>query len=156
MTIQFLDQRISIHNDGFGGTEPLDDLPILIGDIGLQVVAANPANTSNVRVLLTGTANVALSGSPEEPGPTVVSLTVERGGDGTAGTGVMILNQQFEISAFSPFFPISVSAADFPPAAAVLAGEIRYVLFIASDGDVALILNGPVVFNGVAAAGTTT
>jgi hypothetical protein len=156
MAIQILDQRISLHNDSFGGTEPIDNLPILIGDIGLQVGAAIPLNTSDVRVSLSGTVGIAL-GAVSEPGPepTVVSLTVERGGDGTAGTGVTILNQQFEVLQAGPFFPISVTASDFPPAAAVLAGEIRYTLFIASDGFFSLIVTGPVAFNGSAAAGTT-
>ncbi|NBD24744.1 hypothetical protein [Paenibacillus glycinis] len=155
MAIQFLDQRLSMHNNGFGGEEPLSDLPLLIGDIGLQVVGAIPLNTSDVRVLLTGTAGIAFSGPPPEEGPTVVSLSVERGGDGTAGTGVTIWNQQFEIEQPGVLFPISVSAADFPPALDVLAGEIRYVLFIATDGFIDLILSGPAAFNGVAVAGTT-
>ncbi|MFC4809812.1 hypothetical protein [Paenibacillus sp. GCM10023250] len=156
MAIQFLDQRISIHSDNFGGTQELSTLPLLIGDIGLQVGAANPANTSNVRVALTGTAVIDFVTVVEPPAePTVVSLTVERGGDGTAGTGVTILNQQFEISALGPLFPISVTAADFPPAADVLAGQIRYTLFIASDGPIDLMLTGPAVFNGTAAAGAT-
>ena len=156
MAIQFLDQRLSMHNNSFGGTEPLSDLPLLIGDIGLQVVGAVPLNASDVRVALTGTAGIAFAGPPPEEGPTVVSLSVERGGDeGTAGTGVTIWNEQFEIVQPGVLFPISVSAADFPPALDVLAGEIRYVLFIATDGFIDLVLSGPAVFNGVAVAGTT-
>ncbi|SDW80888.1 hypothetical protein [Paenibacillus sp. CF384] len=159
MPIQFLDSRISIHSNEFGGSDPLSDLPLLIGDIGLQVLAAIPLNTSNVRVALTGTAVIdfAPAVEPEEGilDPTVVTLTVERGGDGTAGTGVTILNEQFEIYRWSTLFPISVSAADFPPAADVLGHQIRYTLFIAVDGYFSLVLGGPAVFNGIASAGTT-
>ncbi|QHW31394.1 hypothetical protein GZH47_11435 [Paenibacillus rhizovicinus] len=161
MSIQFLDSRISIHRDDFGGSQPLSTLPILVGDIGLQVLAAIPANTSNVRVSLSGTVVVDFAPPVEPtlelpPGPTVITVTVERGGDGTAGTGVTILNEQFNIRVFSALFPISVTAADFPPAADVLAQEIRYTMFVATDGFFDLILTGPAVFNGIAAAGTTT
>ncbi|SFS51424.1 hypothetical protein [Paenibacillus sp. BC26] len=159
MPIQFLDSRISVHSNDFGGSEPLDNLPILIGDIGLQVLGAIPLNTSNVRVALTGTAVIdfAPAVEPEEGilDPTVVTLTIERGGDGTAGTGVMILNQQFNIYRWSTLFPISVSAGDFPPAADVLGQQIRYTLFIATDGYFSLVLAGPAVFNGIASAGST-
>ncbi|QHT59447.1 hypothetical protein GXP70_05315 [Paenibacillus lycopersici] len=160
MSNQFLDSRISIHSDDFGGTTPLSTLPLLVGDIGLQVLAANPLNTSNVRVSLTGTVVVDFAPGTEPtnelpPEPTVISVTVERGGDGTAGTGVMILNEQFNIRQYGTLFPISVTAADFPPAADVLAQQIRYTMFIARDGFFDFILIGPAVFNGIASAGTT-
>ncbi|MBP3961981.1 hypothetical protein [Paenibacillus lignilyticus] len=160
MPNQFLDSRISIHRNDFGGDEPLDNLAILIGDIGLQVGAAVPLNTNNVRVSLTGTAVIDFAPSVEPTlelplEPTVVSLFVERGGDGTPGTGVTILSEQFNIHFWSALFPISITAADFPPAADVLTGQIRYTLFIARDGFFDLVLIGPAVFNGIASAGST-
>ncbi|WP_308635514.1 hypothetical protein [Paenibacillus silvisoli] len=159
MTIQFLDSRISIHSNDFGGSTPVTDLPLMVGDIGLQVVAANPLNTSNVRVSLSGTVFVDFAppptGEPTVPVSQTIAISVERGGDGGAGTGVQILNQQFFIVPGHPLYPISVTAADFPPAADVLTGQIRYVMYVATDGGVDLVLAGPAVFNGLAAAGTT-
>ncbi|WP_308635515.1 hypothetical protein [Paenibacillus silvisoli] len=155
MSIQFLDSRISIHSNQFGGSTPVTDLPLMVGDIGLQVVAANPANTSNVRVSLTGTVFVDFGAAQLVPEPQVITVFVERGGDGGAGTGVQILVQQFDIAVGHPLYPISVTAADFPPAADVLAGQIRYVMYVATDGGIPLVLSGPAVFNGVASAGTT-
>ncbi|REE80988.1 hypothetical protein A8990_12034 [Paenibacillus taihuensis] len=84
MAIQILDERISIHNNSFGGSEPLSTLLLLIGDIGLQVVAANPLNTNNVRVSLVGTANIDFAPpTAETPESGTISLFLERGGDGT-------------------------------------------------------------------------
>lgn len=156
MAIQFLDERISIHSNSFGGSEPLSTLLLLVGDIGLQVVAANPLNTNNVRVSLVGT--VSISSAPptaETPEPGTISLFLERGGDGTPGTGVTIWQEQFDIQPNASLFPISITAADFPPAADVLTGQIRYVLFIGADSPFSLVLDGPAVFNGSATAGTT-
>ncbi|WP_127534408.1 hypothetical protein [Paenibacillus kobensis] len=153
MAIQFLDERISVHRNNSTGAEVLSATPLLIGDIGLQTGAAVPAgNASLVRVALTGTVGV---GVVEEVAPTV-TLTIERNSNGTAGTGVVILTDTFNIGFSSSLPPFSVSGGDFPPAAAVTAGagEIRYSLFLSVD-TTGVVLTGPAVFNGSASAGTT-
>ncbi|WP_116190248.1 hypothetical protein [Paenibacillus taihuensis] len=66
-----------------------------------------------------------------------------------------IWQEQFDIQPNSSLFPISITATDFPPAAAVLTGQIRYSLFIGADSPFSLVLSGPAVFNGSASAGTT-
>ncbi len=54
MTIQFLDQRISVISQG--GPAILIPLapvaPLVIGDIGIQTAGVLPANANNVRVEL--------------------------------------------------------------------------------------------------------
>ncbi|MCD1257998.1 hypothetical protein B5M42_003970 [Paenibacillus athensensis] len=154
MGIQFLDQRISIHRSDSDGTTVLSATPLFIGDLGLQVLAAIPAgNTSNVRVALDGTVGIGTDTGIQA----TIRLTVERNSNGTAGTGVVILTESFPTAGMTVIPPISVTAADFPPAAAVLAGQIRYTLFIAVHvAEGTITLTGPVVFNGSASAGTTT
>ncbi|WP_219837205.1 hypothetical protein [Paenibacillus sp. R14(2021)] len=98
---------------------------------------------------------VKYESEPELLDPTVVSLFVQRGGDGTLGTGTQILFQQFDVRLLSTLYPISITAADFPPAADVLTGQIRYSLFIATDGFIDFVVSGPAVFNGIAVAGST-
>ncbi|QJD86507.1 hypothetical protein [Cohnella herbarum] len=154
MSIQFLDERLSIHRSDSSGTEILTATPLFIGDIGLQVLAAIPAgNAANVRVALNG-----IVGIQTDIGVfATINLTVERNSTGVAGTGVTILTESYSTEGVASFPPISVSAGDFPPASAVLAGQIRYTLFISvTDTESSLGLKGPVVFNGSASAGVTT
>ncbi|MBW7476183.1 hypothetical protein K0T92_15675 [Paenibacillus oenotherae] len=152
MSIVFLDERISIHSNNSNGTDPLSTTPLLIGDIGLQTGGAiHSGNAANVRIALEGTVGLTVD-TEAEP---VITLTIERNGSSTAGTGVLIHQQVFDTDFIRVFSPLSITAGDFPPAAAVLAGEIRYTLFISSTSD-AIILSGPVAFNGSASAGTTT
>jgi len=153
LAIQFLDERLSVHRNNSTGTEAVTTTPLLIGDIGLQTVAAVSAGNSGlVRVALTGIAGIAF-GIEETAN---ITLTIERNGTGTAGTGTVIYTDMFFIgdSTFD-IPPISVVAGDFPPASVVAAGEIRYSLFISADVDTGVTLMGPAVFNGSASAGTT-
>lgn len=150
MPITFVDQRISIHSNNSSGTTGLTTTPLLIGDIGLQTVSvANTPNAANVRVALDGTANV--SGDVELFA--TITLTIERNGTSTPGTGTLIYTEVFNTFGMASFSPLSITAGDFPPALAVNAGEIRYTLFIASSGGATL--RGPVGFNGTAAAGNS-
>ncbi|WP_127534407.1 hypothetical protein [Paenibacillus kobensis] len=152
MANQFLDKRLSVHRNDSAGTDFLSTTPLLIGDIGLQTGAAVPTgNAANVRVALTGTVGILNDVAVVDD----ILLTVERNGNGTAGTGVVILTEAFNTNGAPIAAPFSITAGDFPPAAAVIAGEIRYSLFISATGTGTVPLRGPVVFNGSASAGTT-
>ncbi|PWV92462.1 hypothetical protein DFQ01_13523 [Paenibacillus cellulosilyticus] len=153
MAIQFLDERLSVHRNNSAGAEPITTTPLFIGDIGLQTLAAAPAgNADLVRVALTGIAGVALGVEQTAN----ITLTIERNGTGTAGTGTVIYTDTLFLGGGSfDTPPISVVAGDFPPANVVEVGQIRYSLFISSDTDTGVTLNGPAVFNGSASAGTS-
>jgi len=153
MSIQFLDERISVNRSNSAGVVPLTTTPLFVGDIGLQVLAAIPTgNAANVRVALSGTVGIRML----DTGIFVdVTITVERNSNGTPGTGVVVLTEALSTMGVGAFSPISVNAGDFPPAADVLAGQIRYTMFVQSSGD-GVVLRGPVVFNGSASAGVTT
>ncbi|EFM12379.1 conserved hypothetical protein [Paenibacillus curdlanolyticus YK9] len=153
MTIQFLDGRLSVNRNDSSGTDGITDTPLLIGDIGLQTgAAALLGNEGDVRVALTGTVGIVVDGVVAE-----LTFTIERNGTSAPGSGVLILTEAFNTGGVNTIGPVSISAGDFPPAADVLAGEIRYTLFVSAtitEGNIAL--SGPVVFNGTAFAGTTT
>ncbi|SET12161.1 hypothetical protein [Paenibacillus sp. NFR01] len=150
MPIVFLDERISVFSNISTGTTLIETTPVLIGDIGLQTFAvANTPDASNARVALNG--SVQLDGDVELFA--TVTLTIERNSTGTAGTGTLIYTEVFDTDGITSLAPLSITTGDFPPAAAVNAGQIRYSLFISST--IEIILTGPVGFNGSAVAGTT-
>jgi hypothetical protein len=153
MTIQFLDLRLSMNRNQAGGTQTLGTTPILLGDIGIQTAAADgTANEGDVRVALMGTIGFGAAGN------NAILITVERDSTDTPGTGTLIYSGAHSTTAGATSSLVSFNAADFPPAAAV-DEEIRYTMFVAastsSPGTVVTVV-GPVVFNGIAAAGTTT
>ncbi|OXM16279.1 hypothetical protein [Paenibacillus herberti] len=149
MAIQFLDQRLSTFLIDSSGTGSIADTPTLIGDIGLQVVAAQDINS--VRVSLTGMAGIIAN--PEADAS--ITLCIEKNGTGTLGSGTVIFREDFDTNFVPAFSPLVVVAGDYPTSAEVLAGQIRYTLFASSSGT-SLTLNGPVTFNGSASTGTTT
>ncbi|WP_438432815.1 hypothetical protein [Gorillibacterium sp. sgz500922] len=151
MPIEFLDMRTSLFSNNSSGTTIATDTPLLIGDIGLQTASvANTTNASNVRVALEGTV-----GLPGDQGLiTTITMTIERNGGNTPGSGTLIYVEVFNTNGVAAFSPLSITASDFPPAAAVNAGQIRYTLFI-SAAETPIAIGGPVGFNGWAAAGTT-
>ncbi|SEO55868.1 hypothetical protein [Paenibacillus sp. OV219] len=163
---QFLDMRLSVHSNTSGGDTELTNTPLLIGDIGVQTAGAASMNVSNVRVLLTGTVSVIKFYDPdiiivteEAILTSFITISIERGGTGTAGTGTVIWEEVVDVSLLQlTIAPLSVNAGDFPPAAAVMAGQIRYTMFIRVDNpfySYRFELSGPAVLNGIAAAGTT-
>lgn len=104
---------------------------------------------SDVRVALDGT--VAVEGDSELFAS--ITLTIERNSTAVAGTGILIYMEVFNTARFPSFSLLSITTGDFPPLAAVNAGQIRYSLFVSSDEEI--LLTGPVGFNGSAVAGTT-
>jgi len=161
MPIQFLDMRLSEHSgfSGAGSTPEINvDNPLFIGDLGLQTLAiAGTPNASDVRVWLSGTITVFRPGETETL-PPAMTVVITRNGNGTLASGTIIYSGSVQPGVFNlNVFPISVTAADFPPADAVNAGQIRYSLFIFSvalTGEGSLFLEGPVAFNGIAVAGS--
>ncbi|OXM16280.1 hypothetical protein [Paenibacillus herberti] len=148
MAIQFLDQRVSTFLIDSSGAELIAGTPLLIGDIGLQVVAAQDVN--NVRVSLTGMAGIVANSELDA----IITLTVEKNGTDTFGAGTVVFQEDFETSFVPSFSPLVVVAGDFPTAAEVLAGQIRYTLFASASAG-AFLVSGPVTFNGSASSGTT-
>lgn len=111
------------------------------------------SNAGNVRVALAGSVGLGTDTGISA----TITLTIERNGTSAAGTGTLIYQQVFFTEAVSSFSPLSITTGEFPPAADVLAGQIRYTLFIAVAVEEGVItLTGPVGFNGSASAGTTT
>lgn len=147
MAIQFLDSRVSEFSSLSTGTTVLPTTPtLLLGDIGLQVadVLATP-NAADVRIELWGTIGVAGVTADE------VTITVERGGTGVSGTGVLIYTAVVNLFAGNNL--LSFHAADFHPVVPG-SGELRYSMYAADTGEGSdITITGPVAFSGVAQAG---
>ncbi|OXM16274.1 hypothetical protein [Paenibacillus herberti] len=156
MAIQFLDERLSTLLIDSSGTELLSDTPLLIGDIGLQVVAAQlvPEHLTSVRVSLTGIVGIVSIEGPEEISLNF-TISIERNGTDTFGFGTVIFEEDVIAFGGGALTPLVVVAGDFPPADVVMAGEIRYTMFVSVLMGTPT-LTGPVTFNGSAATGTTT
>lgn len=152
MPIVFLDSRVSTALASSTGTTVLPTDPTLLGDIGLQVneVLGTP-NEGDVRVELMGSVN--LDGTPANQ----VTITIERNGTGTAGTGTVIYTAVVDFGATGNNM-IAFSAADFQPpvpTAGANIGQLRYTMFVedTSTGGPDITIVGPVNFNGLAQAG---
>ncbi|ULO05483.1 hypothetical protein H1230_20665 [Paenibacillus sp. 19GGS1-52] len=147
MAIQFLDSRVSEFSNLSTGTTVLPTTPtLLLGDIGLQVadVLATP-NAADVRIELWGTIGVAGVAANE------VTITVERGGTGVSGTGVLIYTAVVDL--FTGNNLLSFHAVDFHPVVPGT-GELRYSMYAADTGEGPdITITGPVAFSGVAQAG---
>ncbi|SDT51713.1 hypothetical protein SAMN05444162_4718 [Paenibacillaceae bacterium GAS479] len=153
MAIVFLDERLSTLQTDSNGTDLITSTPLLIGDIGLQVVAAQlvPEHINSVIVSLVGMVGVvAIEGININ-----ITISIERNGADTFGSGTVIFQQVFNSQGISAYGAFPIVAGDFPPAEAVLAGQIRYTMFV-SVSNTTQTLAGPVTFNGIASTGTTT
>lgn len=146
MPIQFLDTRVSIANNTNTGTGVLSDTtPLLVGDIGLQVVGT--VTPADIRVSLWGTLGVSATAANE------VTITIERGGNGTSGSGTVIFTATVDVTTGSNL--ITVHAADFQPPFPV-SGELRYSMYALDTGTGPdITVTGPITFSGHAVSGTT-
>ncbi|WP_438435155.1 hypothetical protein [Gorillibacterium sp. sgz500922] len=147
MTIQFLDSRTSELSNTNTGTGILPVSPaLLVGDIGLQVaLVIGTPNEADVRIELWGTLGV--SGTAAD----TVTITVERGGTATPGTGTVIYTASPGLSTGDNL--LTFHAADFHPAIPA-SGQLRYTMFAAhTGGEPAVTITGPVAFSGIAQAG---
>lgn len=172
MPIQFLDSRVSDSLTGDTEDIMLTSEPMLLGDIGLQTVAAiGTPNQSDVRVQLVGTVGVTIrSGDP------FVTVYVQRGGSEIFGSGVIIYTLQGDLPLEAGRTRLlNFTAGDFPSAAEVASGQIRYTMFAAANGGrngrpsvrssdrssdkpsrrSQVVISGPVNFMGFAAAGNS-
>jgi len=152
MPVQFLDSRISV---AFASIEEQrlllpKDPPLLLGDIGLQTIAAvGTPNQSDIRVQLVGTIGVAVrSGSPS------VTIYIQRGGTEVFGSGAIVFTAQGDLPEGSGTRILNFTAGDFPSAADAASGQIRYTMFAARSGKSRVRVVGPVNFMGIASAGS--
>ncbi|MFC5651169.1 hypothetical protein ACFPYJ_19065 [Paenibacillus solisilvae] len=146
MTIQFLDLRISSqdNSDAAPVAIPLAAAPLVFGDIGLQTSGVLAANQGLVRVLLTGYAKVVVS-----PQFGLLTLQIIRNDEATP-----IFSTTFGAADNLDNEGWGFSAVDFPSAALVTTGQIRYrvQIFAAAAGSTIGARN----FSGTAAAGNFT
>ena len=149
MAIQFLDSRLSLQLSNSEGTEHLSRTPQLLGDIGLETIAAvGTPNQSNIRVSLWGT--IGVSGRSGD----AVSIFVQRGGTDQLDTGTIIYSAVVELTGRSNTQLLTFAAGDFPSAQDAASGEIRYTMFAREHNSKSrVILTGPISFNGMAVAG---
>ena len=149
MAIQFLDSRLSLQLSNSEGTEHISRTPQLLGDIGLETIAAvGTPNQSNIRVSLWGT--IGVSGKSGD----AVSIFVQRGGTDQLDTGTIIYSAVVELTGRSNTQLLTFAAGDFPSAQDAASGEIRYTMFTREHNSKSrVILTGPISFNGMAVAG---
>lgn len=153
MAIQFLDSRISnfsIVDDPEQGV-PVPTEPLLIGDIGLQTFAVlGTPNQSDIRVQLMGTIGVNVRSDAN------VTVYIERGGNGTFGSGTIIFTAQGDLPQRAGTARLlNLTAGDFPSAEDAASGQIRYTMFIARNSKAPVRITGPINFMGTAAAGNS-
>lgn len=146
MTIQFIDLRLSeqANSDAAAVPIPATATPLVFGDIGIQTAGVLPANQGLVRVQLWGYVKVVGS-----PATNVNTISIFRNGalifTTTIGVAINLENEAF-----------GFSAVDFPPIAAVQAGQIRYTAEISTPAPNAANTAGARNFSGMAAAGNFT
>lgn len=116
MTIQFVDLRISNQaaSDATPAVIPLAATPLVFGDIGIQTAGVLPANTGNVRVLLSGYVKT-------ENNPLFNQNTIR-----VRRNGTIIFTTTFGVAISRENEAFGFTAVDNPPAVDVLAGQIQY------------------------------
>ncbi|MFC5702149.1 hypothetical protein ACFPVX_12680 [Cohnella faecalis] len=171
MAIQFLDMMVSQQLDSPSGTTVLTTVPLLIGDLGVStsLVVGTP-NQDKVRVGLSGTVGILHNAKDkhdkdkhkdkkkdkhDHDSHASVLFTIERGGNGTFGSGTVIYQEEYRpVKKHTSLIPVSITTTDFPPSAAAAQSLIRYTLYVALDvPSEAFILTGPIAIYGVAVAG---
>lgn len=176
MAIQFLDMMVSQQLESPSGTTVLTTVPLLIGDLGVStaIVVGTP-NQGKVRVGLSGTVGILHNGKNKHDkdkhdkhdkdkkkdkhdhhhSHANVLFTIERGGNGTFGSGTVIYQQEYKpVQKHTSLIPISITTIDFPPSAAAAQSLIRYSLYVSLDAPSdSFILTGPIAIYGVAVAG---
>ncbi|WP_342561250.1 hypothetical protein NST84_16385 [Paenibacillus sp. FSL R7-0345] len=145
MTIQFVDLRISNQaaSDATPAVIPLAATPLVFGDIGIQTAGVLPANTGNVRVLLSGYVK-----TENNPLFNQNTLRVRR-------NGTIIFTTTFGVAISRENEAFGFTAVDNPPAVDVLAGQIQYTAEIFTLAAVTDPFNNVQArnFSGIASAG---
>ncbi|MEV5114666.1 hypothetical protein [Peribacillus frigoritolerans] len=143
MPIQFLDQRISVISQGSSIAIPAALPALLVGDIGLQTVGVLPGNASNVRVELNAMIIVDSLSAAD-------SYRIQISREGTP-----IFTADYTGADLESVNPPSYTVTDFPPAAQVLTGQIRYTFSIVQTSGAATGIVQGAFFGGSAAAGNS-
>ncbi|WP_438491674.1 hypothetical protein [Paenibacillus sp. IHBB 3054] len=148
MSIQFLDMRIA--QDSTSDTPALglssSSFPYTFGDIGLQTTSVSPENVGLVRVTLNAYARLTLSASSSSTVVPNATFTILRN-----GTPIFSTVYQKPTTQFETIYEMSgLTAVDYPPAADVLSGQIRYTIYVVTNYGITL---GARCFSGSAVAG---
>ncbi|MFC8559676.1 hypothetical protein [Peribacillus frigoritolerans] len=143
MPIQFLDQRISVIPQGAAIPIPVAPASLLVGDIGLQTVGVLPGNASNVRVELNA---MIIVDSLLAAGEYTIQISRE---------GTPIFTAIYSGTDLESVNPPAYTVTDFPPAAQVLTGQVRYTFSIVQTAGVATGIVQGAFFGGSAAAGNS-
>ncbi|SEP17911.1 hypothetical protein [Paenibacillus sp. OV219] len=147
MTIQFVDSRISSQADTDEAvlvTIPVAATPLLFGDIGIQTAGVEVANQGLVRVQLTGFVKVVV-------GPQFGSVTIQ-----VFREGILIFTSTYTAVEALENEMLGFSAIDFPSAAYVANGQIRYTALIFTAFPNPATTAGARNFSGFATAGNFT
>ncbi|KWX79656.1 hypothetical protein AMQ84_05950 [Paenibacillus riograndensis] len=150
MGIQFLDMRISRDSaaDQPGVSLSSSSFPYIFGDIGLQTGGIAPGNASLVRVTLNAYARLTMAISSNPAIVPDATFTIFR-------NSAQIFTTVYQKPASQAMTELTyemagITAVDFPPAADVLAGQIRYIISVTTNYGVTL---GARSFSGIAVAG---
>lgn len=144
MSIQFLDMRISGDSASDSTSVNLIRSSYTFGDISLQTGAVAPGNEGLVRVMLNAYVRLAI-----EPSIIVqndITFIIYR-------NGIPIFSTTYPGSTsdiYTKYEMVGITAADFPPAADVLAGQIHYTI---EAGAIRIATLGARSFSGIAVAG---
>ncbi|MFF2907660.1 hypothetical protein [Paenibacillus sp. NPDC057934] len=144
MSIQFLDMRISQDSTTDSPGVDLVRYSYMFGDIGLQTGSVTPGNENLVRVTLNAYAR--LSVLPSVIYPNDVTFNIYR-------NGTLIFSTVYPGSTSdteTKYEMVGITAVDFPPAADVLTGQIRYTITAGAIRNANL---GARSFSGIAVAG---
>lgn len=149
MVVQFLDFRSSLTLEDNSGRIRLTRDPLLLGDIGLQVVpVVGTPDQDDVRIGLWATLGVR---SRREG---AITVYIQRGGNEIFESGQIVFTAVNNLTGDTGIEVFTVSTGDFPSAADVASGQIRYTMFASYSGKRShAILTGPVTFTGSAQTG---
>lgn len=123
-------------------------LPYTFGDIGLQTAGVLPANADAVRVTLNAYVRLEMSVSANPTITPNATITIRRNNTIIFTTVYQKAENETDIT----YELAGITAVDYPPAAAVLGGQIRYTISVSTNYGVTL---GARSFSGIAVAGNS-
>lgn len=150
MSIQFLDMRISQDSttDLPGVSLSSSSIGYTFGDIGLQTTGIASENVNLVRVTLNAYARITLAASSNPSIVPNVTFTIVR--NNTTIFSTVYQKPASQSQTEETYEMGGLTAVDYPPAADVLTGQIRYQIYVTTNYGVTL---GARCFSGTAVAG---
>lgn len=150
MSVQFLDMRISQDSttDLPGVSLSSSSFAYVFGDIGLQTSNVTPENVNLVRVTLNAYARIQLATSSNPTIIPAVTFTIKR--NNTVIFSTVYQKPASQSQTEDTYEMGGLTAVDYPPAADVLTGQIRYLIYVTTNYGVTL---GARSFSGTAVAG---